>query len=367
MNRILIAGYYGFSNIGDEAILEALITKLRNKFNDTKIEVLSANPDKTSKKYNIECVDRKNIFKIIRAIKKCNLLIVGGGSLLQDVTSKKSIYYYLAIIYIGLFLKKKIVMYSQGIGPINEKYNRRLTKSILNKVDYITVRDENSKSELMSMGVSKDIVEVTADPVVGLESTSKEIGLKILKKNSYSFNVNKPTIGFAFRYWKDNKKISRILVDVAKKLSSELDVNIVCIPFHHSEDIMLIEDIEKDLVDKAVFIKERYGVNEVLSIIQNLDMLVGVRLHSLIFSAVAQVPMIAVSYDPKVDFFMQSLGLEALCTIEELETDKFYLHIKNAWENRDKTLSILSSNLVDIRNRLKLNEEIIDKILKNNH
>lgn len=366
MTRILIAGYYGFGNIGDEAILEAVITKLRSKLNDVEIEVLSAKPNITFEKYNIPCIDRRSFSQVMKAIKNCDLLVIGGGSLLQDVTSKKSIYYYLAIIFMGLAFSKKIMMYSQGIGPIKRKINRALTSWLLKRVDFITVRDINSKNELIKMGISKSKVEVSADPVIGLKMSGKELGFEILRKHKKSFDNTKPTIGLAFRYWNNNdKKLNKILINTTKRLSDQLNANIVFIPFHHNEDIKVLQAIEPNIQDIGILIEEKYGVQEMLSIMQNFDLLVGVRLHSLIFSAVAQIPMIAISYDPKVEFFMESLGLEAFSTIEDLEEDALIDEVKNVWQNREELTQNIIENVERVREKLIINEETIKKIIDN--
>ena len=98
MVNILISGYYGFDNIGDESILRTLVSSLREHIPDCSLTVLSHNPTSTREKYGVEAVDRMSPVAILRAVKKCDMLISGGGSLLQDVTSSKSLHYYLSII-----------------------------------------------------------------------------------------------------------------------------------------------------------------------------------------------------------------------------------------------------------------------------
>lgn len=145
MYRILISGYYGFNNIGDESILTAVIGSMKEKLGDVEITVLSHDPASTAEKYNIKSCDRKSLPAILSAVRKCDLLVSGGGSLLQDVTSKKSILYYLFIMAAASALGKPFFIYSQGIGPINSNFNRRLTASVLKRAKGIVVRDTSSK------------------------------------------------------------------------------------------------------------------------------------------------------------------------------------------------------------------------------
>src|SRR6056297_1703138 len=127
MSKILLAGYYGFNNIGDEAILEMFLRIIENRTNKKNIKILTADPQKTKKKFGIEGIDRYSFTKVNKGILDSDVIIVGGGSLLQDVTSKRSIYYYLYIIFIAKILNKKIALLSQGIGPINGKINKIIT------------------------------------------------------------------------------------------------------------------------------------------------------------------------------------------------------------------------------------------------
>ena len=145
MVNILISGYYGFDNIGDESILRTLVSSLREHIPDCSLTVLSHNPASTREKYGVEAVERMSPMAILRAVKKCDMLISGGGSLLQDVTSSKSLHYYLSIIRCAQFFRKKVFIYSQGIGPIDRPGNRRAAAKALKKADGIVVRDERSR------------------------------------------------------------------------------------------------------------------------------------------------------------------------------------------------------------------------------
>ena len=133
MVNILISGYYGFDNIGDESILRTLVSSLLEHIPDCSLTVLSHNPTSTREKYGVEAVDRMSPMAILRAVKKCDMLISGGGSLLQDVTSSKSLHYYLSIIRCAEFFHKKVFIYSQGIGPIDRPGNRRAAAAALKR------------------------------------------------------------------------------------------------------------------------------------------------------------------------------------------------------------------------------------------
>ncbi len=364
MVHILISGYYGFNNIGDESILQAVVDNLRIKLNNIDITVLSQNPDFTAQKYGVHSVNRKSVKDIIKAIRKCDLLISGGGSLLQDVTSKKSILYYLMLMWAAFFFRKKVFIYSQGIGPILSKFNRRLTAFTLRHAQGIVVRDEASKELLIDIGIKGEDIIVTADPVLRIKKAELSIGREILMEEGFSPNPERMTVGFAIREKKINSNfVDEICISI-RRLVDEYSAQIVLIPFHYSEDMAVIEEIKSRLGDDVCCIKHKYLTNEMLSIIGNMDILVGVRLHALIHAAIMAVPMIAISYDPKINSFMHSMDMKAMCSMYDFQNDFFI-------EEFDKTVVCTEAIKEKVRNRiedliekLNMNEELIQKLIK---
>jgi len=175
MYNILISGYYGFNNIGDESILRTVIDNLREKLGDVGITVLSHDPAQTSEKYGVQAAPRMELKAIFRCVRRCDLLLSGGGSLLQDATSGRSILYYLFILALAQLMGKKTFIYSQGIGPITSRRNRRLTSMILRRASGIVVRDEKSRALLLEIGVPEELIHVTADPVIRVKKPDMHV------------------------------------------------------------------------------------------------------------------------------------------------------------------------------------------------
>lgn len=363
MSKLVISGYYGFNNLGDESILTAIISNLKDSIEDIDITVLSQNPKHTINKHKVNAINRKNPIQIIREIRKCDLLISGGGSLLQDVTSNRSIIYYLVIMLVGIMFKKKVMVYSQGIGPINRPINKYFTKMILNKVDYITLRDQKSEKVLRDMNIKNKNITVTADPVIGLKKRDTTIGEELLIKSGL-WDKNKPTIGFAIRGRDRDKNLVRVISKVSDDIIDEMGVNIAFIPFHLGEDIKVLNEIEKNMKNKAIFFKEKYGLDQMLSLMGNLDLLVGIRLHSLIFSAVMNTPMTAISYDPKINNFMESIEEPIFCNVDELKYDTLFEEIKEKINGEEVYKARLQNKVDNLKNRLSNNEKIIISLLE---
>ena len=199
MYNILISGYYGFNNIGDESILRTVIDNLREKLPDVDITVLSQSPAQTSEKYGVKAAKRMSLWSIFRSVRRCDMLLSGGGSLLQDATSGRSILYYLFILRLAQLLGKRTFIYSQGIGPISAPRNRRLAAFVLRRTDGIVVRDAGSRDLLLEIGVPEALIHVTADPVIRVKKPDPALGLEILAREGCPKVPGRLTVGWAVK------------------------------------------------------------------------------------------------------------------------------------------------------------------------
>ena len=353
MVNILISGYYGFDNIGDESILRTLVSSLREHIPDCSLTVLSHNPASTREKYGVEAVERMSPMAILRAVKKCDMLISGGGSLLQDVTSSKSLHYYLSIIRCAQFFRKKVFIYSQGIGPIDRPGNRRAAAKALKKADGIVVRDERSALLLEEIGIAREKVVITADPVIRMKKPDKDVGAEILRKAGVSLG-GRLTIGWAIREKdKDGRFVAEILKSI-RWLKETYNAQSVLIPFHYEEDGEVCRHIAAQLPDDtAVSLNEKYLSEDMLSIIGNMDLLVGVRLHSLI----------GVSYDPKCTAFLNSVGLDKLSTRDGFTAEQFEPEAKRVLETGREQVQCVETHMAELSRKLDTNEKMICEIM----
>ena len=306
--KVLLSGYYGFDNAGDEAVLYAIVHALRDANPDIEITVLSNQPEKTALQLDVHAVNRWGKSGLIKAVKDCDVLISGGGSLLQDVTSKNGILYYLGLIKLAQVLKKKVMIYAQGIGPVNHNRNRKLVRKILNKVDAITVRDIDSRMELMQMGVYREIM-VCSDPVLGIstDTIDAEEGKALLAQSGLQ-DERKPVLMVAARNWSGKETLFREIALYCDNAVKN-DWQIVFVPFHYPEDVEAGREIAAKMQNEnaVTVLDKNYTPQQTMAILKNADMILGMRLHSLIMGAALLKPMIALSYDPKVESFMQLL------------------------------------------------------------
>lgn len=346
--KVLLSGYYGFDNAGDEAVLYAIIQALQEHVSDIDITVLSNQPEKTEKQFGVKAVDRWGKISLLKAVKNCDVLISGGGSLLQDVTSKNGILYYLGIIKLAQLMKKKVMIYAQGIGPVQVGRNRILVRRILNQVDAITVRDLESRIELMQMGVYREIM-VCSDPVMGISSDciDTEKG-KLLLTHSGLQDWEKPILAVAVRDWKEKEKL---FIEIAKYCDDAVQAgwSVVFLPFHYPEDVATGKAIAEKMccAEEIIILEENYTPQETMEILKNVDLILGMRLHSLIMGAVLSKPLIALCYDPKVNSFMQILRQQECYAVEDV-TAKQLQQAMQRLQNRSEEELRMQENLVKI-------------------
>lgn len=293
--KIVMSGYYGFDNVGDEAILYAIIQALRENQPDVEITVLSNNPEKTKAVYGVHAVNRWKLGEVLSALRNSDGLLSGGGSLLQDATGFKSVPYYTGIMKMAQLLGKPVFIYAQGMGPINRLINKKIMKSVL-KNTVITVRDEASKKLLQDEIGLKNPIELVPDPVLGLQVESLHHAW--WEEQAFSGRV----LTVSVRDWPSD-------VDFKSKIAKALDlvvesgIHVVFVPMHGEHDDVTSREVAKMMTGKAYISPYGDSIEEKIALIGQSDLLVGMRLHALIFAAVTNTPFIALSYDPKIDAF----------------------------------------------------------------
>lgn len=319
---ILISGYYGSKNGGDEAMLAAMLEVLREEGGALNATVISLNPEYTRKRHHVDAVPWLDVWTIIKKIRAADLLISGGGSLLQNVTSRRSLYYYLGIIFLAKIFGCKVMLYAQGIGPIKGALAKWLMNFILNRVDLITVRDHGSLEELERLKITRPKIFCTADPVLAIKPVSLDAGKKILAR--HALKKSGRLIGVSVRRWIDWQNCQSALAQALDKLADEAGAQIIFIPMQFPNDIKAAESIAALMKNPAAVLDEEFSTAEILSLVGNMDVLIAIRLHALIFAGVMSVPMLGISYDPKIDRFLDSIGEKPIGNLSDVTAEKIF-------------------------------------------
>jgi len=322
---IVVSGYYGFANSGDEAVLHAIVTALRDEARkagtDVRIVVLSGDPAESARLHGVEAAHRMRPLAVLGALRRADALISGGGSLLQDVTSAKSMLYYLGILRLAGWLRVPTFIYAQGVGPIRDRVRfGPMIRSAFEACRYISVRDAESKELVSIFGVAPERIDVVPDPVMGM-------GLSLTPPETPA-DASELRIGVSVRYWReDRRELDALASGLAAVLEARPDAKVALLPFHLPSDKLASEFVAEKLF-AAGAARERVEVHggtphpsDMLREVARCDALIGMRLHSLIYAATAGVQPIAISYDPKIDQFMKRLGEAPVGDTESLSAE----------------------------------------------
>lgn len=310
-NGIIICGAYGMGNSGDDAILEAIIGEVGEIAPDMPVTALSRNPKETRLKYGVDSVHMFNLFAFHSVMKRTRLYISGGGSLIQNVTSRRSLWYYLYTISAAKRLGNEVMMYGCGIGPITDSKDEPRVRDVLNRnVDVITLREPFSLSELSRFGVTKPKMLVSSDPALTLAPASRDMIDEEFKK--YGLDPEGGYVCFSVRSWAGFAEKAPELALAADYVSDTLGLTPVFILINHREDGEATDAVRALMKNSAAVISSPMSSHLTIGMLSRMRAVVSMRLHALIFAASQGVPLVGVSYDPKVTAFLESLD-EGYC------------------------------------------------------
>ena len=360
--NILMSGYYGFNNSGDEAILISMHSNIQNLGDNMNIVVLSNDPEGTKRKYGVDVVHRFKFFKVLRAIRKCDVLLSGGGSLLQDTTSTRSIMYYLSIILAAKLFGKKVMLYANGIGPVSKKSNRFAVKWVLNKVNLITLREENSYDELVSMGVKNPNSFVTADPVFTMDGIEKAAAAKLFA--DAGLPMKRPIAGISLRSWKNIEGFLEDIAVLCDYIYEKHNREIVFIVMQESRDLGVSRKVQAKMKNPSFVMSGGYSPYEIMGMISIMDFVISMRLHTLIFAARRRIPLIGLVYDPKIEYYLEKLKMPSGGGVTEFKLKKAMDMVDDMVLNKDKYVSVLEAEEEKLERKAHENEEHLIRLLE---
>ena len=334
---IVLSGYYGFGNNGDDALLKAVIESIRVYKPETKFLVLSKNPKETMKEHGVMAINRHDIPSIFSNLKRAKLFIYGGGSLIQDATSTKSLLYYTLLLRAAKKANMKLMLYGNGIGPINKPKNIKRAKFALSLCDYISLREEGSFKEIERLGIDKSKVTLSVDPAFAIEP-----GVTNFKTSKEFFIVSA-------RNWNNNDpNLEDKLAHIIRKKSKKYDLEPVYMPMHPNDREILSVIMQKAKVRGRML--EVKKVEEMIAIISKAKFVISMRLHTLVYAVSTNVPIIGISYDPKVDFFIKYSGQRFCFDASSLDFKGLSLSVDYIKKNYEKIKLDIEKNSKRLRN-----------------
>ncbi len=357
---IAVCGAYGRGNAGDEAILKAVLAEIREQDPDATIYVLSKNPAETRMMHRVRAVHTYSVLSFALLAGRLKLYINGGGSLIQDVTSRRSLWFYLYTLAAAKKRRAKVLMYGCGIGPVNYPSDRRLAARIINKyVDAITLREDGSLEELKSMGVTGPEIFLAADPALTLTPAPAEsIDSTLLKAGT---DPSGNYVCFALRPWPGFSERAADIAAAADELYFTDGLTPVFLSIDRIKDGAAAAEVTRRMKAPYRLLDGSYEAGTVIGIMSRMRAVVSMRLHALIFAAGHGVPLIGVVYDPKVSAFLRYIGSEYYTELENASCARLLELVRGCIaENSGSTQRLAVEKLRDME---KVNRDVLKKYM----
>ena len=375
MPTILIAGYYGAGNIGDEAILISIINELRAQKPvdlDLSFVVLSWNPEKTSRELDVGAIHWKDIDALVDHVQNTDLIIVGGGGIFHDYwgidpntylrKSSWDITAFGSLPLLAKLLEIPCMIYAVGVGPFQSALACEHTRLAFERCQIATVRDVESLECLKQTGFDIQnslgpLVKILPDPVYSLQTSSEEELQVLAKLRDLGISDDQSILGVSIHYWDIETTYDDWLANLANGLREFLLANpqldLVTIPFHvfqatpFTNDAIVLQQMTDlmDMPERVHLINESLSPGFAQALIKRSDLIVGMRLHSVIMGVNVATPMVALASRPKVFSAMKMIGLEDFCIRTLMPpVDDLVLIMQQAWNKREdiqKQLNVL--------------------------
>ncbi len=362
--KIVISGFYGLGNTGDEAILKAVIDNLRKELDNPDITVFSLSPEQTAKEHNVHSVYRgwrhHNKLKV-EALREADLLVSGGGGLLQDAYPTKFLFgplpYYLLVVLLAKLCGTKVMFFSQGIGPVTSKWGKFLMRSLANLADFVTVRDQYSKDYLQTLGVTRPETVVTSDIVFAFTADEEDSAYE-----SLPLTGDEKIVAVTIRPWFDHpdyiEKTARLLDELVERRG----VTPVFVPMEGKYDTPKSEEVRSLMKhrDKTYMLGDHFTPNQFLNFFRHAELTVGLRLHALIFSALVGVPHLGLSYDKKVESFLKRSGMwDYSFRLGEIDEAALLENALYLLDNKEEAQAVIAPNVEALQREARRNAQLL--------
>jgi polysaccharide pyruvyl transferase CsaB len=357
--RVLLSGYYGFGNLGDEGLLEVTVERIRRRFAGVVLDVLSATPEATAARFGVDATPRWQMRAVRRAVKNADVVLSGGGGLLQNATSLRSLMYYASIVRSAIRAGRKTMIFAQSVGPL-DAFGSMIVRRFCRGVDRATVRDERSRALLASL-LPTTPVERTADPVFLYEArervdlTREGLGPE---SGAYAVICLRKCAGFGTG--------TATIVRAVDRLADVHGVRAAFLPLGGTGDAEVSTNVIRACRSAPMLLPEA-SLPKAAAVIAGAKLVVGMRLHALILAAIGAVPFLSVPYDPKVTSLTDDLAypLKALWTPGEdapppQSTDAL---VDEAIARRSELSAHLASQLAHVRRLAERNFDVLGELL----
>lgn len=359
-SRFLLSGYYGFGNLGDEALLGVIVERLRARFPACAIDVLSNEPEQTARSYGVEATPRAELAAVRRAIERADVVLSGGGGLLQNVTSLRSLLYYAGIIRTAVRSGTPTMVFAQSIGPL-DFWGKAIVRECVRGIAAATVRDERSRA-ILSPLVPGTRVERTADPVFLFDPGAAPLDLEAEGLGPTS----DPLVIVSVRRWQGADATAAGIATAVDRLSEAHGARVAFLPLGGAPDAEASTVVIRKCRTSPVLLPH-YPLAQAAQVIGRARLVIGMRLHALIIAARLGVPFTALPYDPKVSALLEDLAYPLaplfLPGASVPSANEIERRIDAAWAQREALSVHLRAVQTQIAARAERNFEILEELV----
>jgi coenzyme F420-reducing hydrogenase beta subunit/polysaccharide pyruvyl transferase WcaK-like protein len=414
--RVLVAGGYGYGNVGDEAQLAANLQHWKIAVPACRLTVLTPNPAYTQQVHNqvrVELAPRKALFglrgreyfgsekkfkrfyfplsawsifnaclvraglptfglttsqaRLLDELKGTDVLFLSGGGYLTGMTLTR-LWDHMLLIRLAYALGVPTILSGQTIGVFKDPISRVLARWGLEKAELIYLRDPvDSPEALAGLGISADRYKSTFDDALffGASSHEKVEGLF----HEAGGDPRKPYLAVNVHYWGQGPESSRVIMkSVAKILDrvwEEFNLQIVFVPMALSDEIA-IDEVMTAMERPGIMPRHGYQPDLAVALIQKSALCMTMKHHPIIFAMAAAVPTVSMTFDDY--YFHKNFGAMKIfhqenyvikCTPEELE-EKLYAAIKKVYFNRFDLSQYISTVVEELKS---MSGEVIEKFM----
>ena len=352
---VVVCGAYGHGNAGDDAILKSILHSVRELDEYVPITVLAKNTLSIKERYRVNAVYTFNIPKILWHMRKARLYINGGGTLIQNATSHRSLWYYLFTLWAAKRCGCKVAMYGCGIGPVRGGRNIKLASWVLNSsVDSITLREPDSVEELLRYGVGRPKVRLGSDPALVLKPAPLSQADKVLL--DHGLKPEGRYICFLLRTWWGFYEKAPVLAAAAEYARDKLGLTPVFLSINSLQDGAAAKAVMDRMDPPGILLDGIQSPELLISLLGRMSVVVSMRLHGLIFSSLSGAPLVGVSYDPKIGSFIRYLDYGQWTDLSAVTESWLTAAIEDAYsqlprrqELMDKTNRLIAVEKVNIQ------------------
>lgn len=358
---ITLCGAYGYSNVGDDGILAAILNHIRELDPTMPVRVMTRKPRQTACQFRVETLYTLNPFALTRAFRRSELYINGGGNLMQDATSSRSLWFYLFTLWWAKVCRAKVLMFACGIGPIDRPFNKRLAARVMSKhVDAITCREPDTVQEMDTLNISISKTLLTADPALILSPAPDDtIDSAML---SMGLEPHGKYIGVALREWQGFHESEAAFASMLDVAYETYGLTPVLLPFEYNHDTAAAKSVSRLLKSPHILCERAHAPEELIGILSRMRVVVGMRLHALIFAAGQGVPLIGVSYDNKAKAFLSYLGQDLCCSLKDVTPERLRGLLDECMSRGDNPVGRLAA-VARLRDMEKGNMQVLREML----